>query len=226
MTFTDSPCDAAWHEATIEIGSDSGKSAPAKKTTQNSGKRNARGAQLQKRACLRSCGNTEYREDMWYLYCEAESEARKFAQWGNWYPIIRVDCNKEGRAVWIGDGKEKRARIDIPENPNDKGVIFHEVFHSSFHECPLWKNKQNQEWGDAFCDAFRYFMEKKHNKGSAWLNAAEASLERGGRFDQKTEWPSAIIRHCERDYNKLKTFWRERNRRSGESLRDFFAKRQ
>ena len=112
----------------------------------------------------------------------------------------------------------------MPKKPDDKGAIFHEVFHNVFHGSPLWKNKQNHEWGEAFCDAFRYFMEVKHNKGSAWLKDVNARLERGGKFDKPADWPLAIIRHCKRDYKKFREFWKERNERSGESLEEFFSK--
>jgi hypothetical protein len=219
IRFEDGAGGPAWYEAVVTIiPASAAKAGPAKEPHK------ARGAQLSKREFLRTTKDLTYRADMWFLYCEAEAEARKFAQWRNWHRIIKADCNRAGRAIWVCDGKRQAARIDIPENANDKGVIFHETFHSAFHKCPLWRNAKNQAWGDAFCDVFRYFMESKHNKDSAWLRDAEARLAKGGKFNKKPDWPLAIVRHCNKDYETFLKFWRERNEKGWESLDAFFRR--
>ena len=101
------------------------------------------------------------------------------------YELFNVACEFVARlnpasrivSVQLGDpGYANGGRISIPVNPENLGVVFHEVGHallaqSVFHSCHLASNKAgNEKWGEAFSEAIRWLLESQYLKGSKWLN--------------------------------------------------------
>ena len=118
---------------------------------------------------LRDYANERLRERLWLLFQEAENHAKKFVESdGDWVEIRSVDVGKAG---WAPDG-----RIWIEPNQNDLGVILHEVFHSAFHRSTLHDGGADENWGDAWCDAFRSVME--HKQGLANSSSLCKNIER------------------------------------------------
>ncbi len=152
------------------------------------------------------------RKQLWQLFQAAEQEARtNFCGYQNpWVPITKV---VEGETP----GWSESGRIEIPVSVDDLGVIFHEVFHSAFHFSPLWYAQTNAYWGDAFCDAFRYLMEKTYLLGNTMFTV-EMELELGKSKDQiliennrYKGWGSRILLRVNKDYDLFKKFWNECN---------------
>ena len=167
-----------------------------------------------------SCG---LRKRLWTLLQTAEHEAQSAlcGPQNTWIPISEV---VEGGPDWSEGG-----RITIPVSVNDLGVVFHEVFHSAFHHSPLWHDPNNCHWGDAFCDAFRYFMERCHLTGTShFLQGMTAEL---GKADSQVKvendrykgWASRIVIKCNQDYDRFKAIWIERNANYQEPLSVYFG---
>jgi hypothetical protein len=77
----------------------------------------------------------------------------------NFVPIIEVKNSCECK--WYPNGI-------IHYNPNkDVGTLFHEVFHSAFHNSEFNKGS-NHRWGEAFCEAFRYYTEEELKCKNVW----------------------------------------------------------
>lgn len=108
------------------------------------------------------------RGKLWKLYRLAEPLAKQFAQTHPWVKIKTVQSIPDGDSRWVP--KNDSAEIGIVIKENNPGVLFHEMFHSAFHCSPLHDGGADERWGDAFCNAFRYFMERKLLEGeSHWL---------------------------------------------------------
>ncbi len=155
----------------------------------------------------------DIRNKFWELFNQAEPEAKWFGNlYSNWVELISVESHVNN-AVWSSYviGEKTYAKITIPAELDDLGVIFHEIFHSAFHNSPIWKNQFNNKWGDGFCDAFRWFMETRLLKKSLWLDSFS-----------KTENSYKILKKCEGDYNKFKDLWVYLNQNSNITFNTFF----
>lgn len=177
------------------------------------------------------------RETLLDLFQKAEEDAKNFFANTNGFVEIREvlethDPQKAGWALPIVDPDGSKWTI-IPICPNLKhlGTIIHEVFHSSFHESPSYKIESNKCWGDALCDAFRFFMEGKfiditqsqfYGEISNCIKCNDGDITKcaqcsdGGK-NQSTEWkiqyrylPSRIIRKSN-DYDGFKFIWKKLN---------------
>ena len=119
---------------------------------------------MQKENFLPYFYDRELRDRLWFLFNRAETEAKKFASIvnNNWIEIEKVKNSEDNKNSCKGE-------IFIVSEWNNLGAILHEVFHSAFHRSALWQSdKLHKEsyngygiWGDGFCDAFRYFLEKE-----------------------------------------------------------------
>jgi len=165
------------------------------------------------------------RNILWRLYCPVENEAMSLCNHvKSWIPIQRVfeAQPQDGDGDWIWHGKPAQwAEIRLRPKNDDMGIIFHEVFHSTFHESPLWYDSQNESWGDGFCDAFRYYMEEMQLGGqSAWSKNFKTYFGDYNRQkqDKYRGWGSLIVLHNNLDYEKFKRFWIERNKESNTPL--------
>jgi hypothetical protein len=116
---------------------------------------------MKKEKFLGNCADNDLRIKLYNLFNKAEIEAKQFSdEFNNWIEIREVIQNDKEDCMWGTGGNitidpYKLARC------NDFGALFHEIFHSAFHESPLWQCDRCRKWGDGFCDAFRYFMEDK-----------------------------------------------------------------
>ncbi len=131
------------------------------------------------------------------------------------------------------------ATIKVPVTHDDHGVIFHEVFHSAFHFSPLWRDHKNIKWGDAFCDAFRYILEKEKSLNSvfvgdmeAWMHkpdteVADESIQntnQGNELFTYKPYGSRILNACDPSayYASFLSIWDERNANPSHSLETYF----
>jgi hypothetical protein len=146
---------------------------------------------------LTTCNNSVLRNELFSLYKSGEAEAMTFAAWNNWKSIKDV-C--EGGALWWFDGTD--AHIKIPADANHKGAIFHELFHAAFFLTPLWSNKANinDGWDNAFCDAFRYFIEVSLIRNSPWLDEIKDRTAQGKSLRYDKKFPDPILFDCGKDY--------------------------
>jgi hypothetical protein len=172
---------------------------------------------------LPSSQDQKFRSAMWELYGKVEPEAKGFAVWNNWKKIGCISTNKEGRAAWSLDRETKVANLDILDNSADKGALSYELFRSAFHESPLWRDPTNRAWEEAFCNAFRYFMEAKLTPDSPWLATVNKRMAEGVNLKNKTPNPDLILFCCGKDYDRFKKLWKERQLRRNDSLDDFFT---
>lgn len=179
---------------------------------------------------LPTSDDVELRKILWSLYCYAEKEAMAFCNPGNpWINIRFVREAKLGEldGFWVWhEIPAQWAEMGLRPKNEDKGIAFHEVFHSTFHESPLYYDPKNLLWGDAFCDAFRYFMEEIQLCGkSEWLRDFKAyfgNFERQ-KGDNYRGWGSLIVSHCNRDYEEFKKFWTIRNTQSNIPISTLFG---
>lgn len=176
---------------------------------------------------LTECRDEPLRKRLWDLFQKAEEEARSFCDSGNcWIRIVKVaECAKSS---WAPDGEN--STITIPVSDDDLGVIFHEVFHSAFHCSPLWhvRCNGNDQWGEAFCDAFRYFMDGLHlcdGEDTKFLPDFEGKMTKPSKEilgDHYRGWASRIVLKAREiasspdtpehsEYCAFKRLWRERN---------------
>lgn len=177
---------------------------------------------MEKQKFLDTLSDKKLLEKLYVLFNVAEKQARSFSlRFGNWVNIEKVCENTRGNCRWFSNG---HITIDATRlnSDNDLGVIFHEVFHSAFHNSALHDGHQDESWGDAFCDAFRYFMEKQHLSGnpSGWFGNVGGLLGMGfnqaivgktngeiGRIKKYLYPASLIIKKANRDYGEFCVFW-------------------
>ena len=159
---------------------------------------------------LTNCPDVNVRNKLWGLFNLSEPEAKWFGSLhNNWVEIPSVKHHPT-EAVW------DYGKIRIPAFENNLGALFHETFHSAFHQSPLWHNKLNNEggdsWGEGFCNAFRWFMETQLLKKNHWLDTFS-----------KTKKSSKILKKCDWNYQKFKELWLYLNQNSDILLDIFFC---
>jgi hypothetical protein len=161
-------------------------------------------------------------------------EAKGFVRDWRWYEITKVEIlrragNKDLGADWIHNDQRGDARIEIGLRA-DIGCLFHEVFHCAFHAGPL-HNGEDEKWGDAWCDAFRYFHDPDFkNKIDKYcemtIDQAQGAADRSS--DKSYAYPcSLIIKKCDHHDGKLKEMWfqlcKQRRESGKDVLRDYFG---
>lgn len=101
---------------------------------------------------------------------------------------------------------------------DEEGRILHELFHSKYDPSVLHDGGSDEKWGDAFCDAFRYFASQKINLGDRWLAKIDEFsrcdfhqvMERSGdpAHDKKYGYPaSRIIAAVGSDWRRFPPYW-------------------
>lgn len=78
----------------------------------------------------------------------------------NYIPIHEV---KDGGNCWSDKGI-----IQFDFLKEEVGTLFHEIFHSAYHPSEFHEGGSNEDWGEAFCDAFRFFSESALNVEGEW----------------------------------------------------------
>jgi len=184
---------------------------------------------------LKTLADLTLRDKLWNLFLQAESEAKEFSSPNNrWIEIRCVGEAKPGESgVWIPkptDCPAEYAEIRVKPDDNDLGIIFHELFHSAFHESPLWKSDNRWNWGDPFCDAFRYFMEDRLlgrapseflEQVMDYLSKTDEEITRVNEFAYKGR-ASRILLKCSGDYGQFKSLWEYLNQKSRLPLDEYF----
>lgn len=184
---------------------------------------------------LNKLNDIKLRGRLYRLFDNTEAEAKIFsAGFGNWVPIDKVIQNSNGECKWCVSGSIAIISVDPVKLDKDGelGSMFHEIFHSAFHKCPLWysdvlnKGKYNGygEWGEAFCDTFRYFMEEALfcGTGKYFLKINEGYLNRNPDeilkstddkcHDIKYAIPASIIIDKAGSYEDFRKLWAELNK--------------
>lgn len=179
---------------------------------------------------LEDCKDDALRATLFDLYKKSAVQVKLFATFGNWRDIQEVNVmtdairkNTGAGALWgVTNG---RVIIHIPADPNDKGVIFYEMFHGAFDHSPLegLHDKWAADAGAAWCNAFRYLMEARYVPDSPWLAAVNKRMAAGVNLGITAPNPDLILFYCGKDYERFRTFWKERQARPTESLDKFFA---
>ncbi|MFA5336876.1 MAG: hypothetical protein WC330_00920 [Candidatus Omnitrophota bacterium] len=168
---------------------------------------------------LVDCSDINLRNKIWELFNQAEPEAKYFCNpLSNWVELTSVKSRDKSGGRWrtyFLNGK-KYAKIEIYANWDELGLIFHEIFHSAFSGSLLVRNELNNKngdnWGDGFCNAFRWFMETRVLKKSHWLDTF-----------RKTKKSFKILNTCDCDYQIFKEQWVYLNDNSDTILDDFFC---
>lgn len=157
--------------------------------------------------------NRKRRAWLWRLFQEAEQQAKMFVESADRWIVLRRVVPKKDAALWIEDGT-----IEI--DPSfDPGTLFHEIFHTAFHKSSLLAGK-DEAWGEAFCDAFRYMMEKQllPQKHSDWflkidkyttMSYDQIMISTADRaHDQKYGYPaSRIVRAAAKNPLEFRRLW-------------------
>jgi hypothetical protein len=149
------------------------------------------------------------RADLWDLYQFAVRSAHELN--ARCIGIVRVS---------VGGPSWKNGVIEIPLDPDNMGVIFHEVGHSFFEGSVFHTSLgggHNDWWGDAFCDAFRYCLEKVYCPTSVWLT--RFPNDSGGRYQGPAD---RILTKCiTKDFAGFRKLWQDLVARFDQSP-DFF----
>ncbi|HSY20346.1 MAG TPA: hypothetical protein VK815_18525 [Candidatus Acidoferrales bacterium] len=172
------------------------------------------------------------RAEMWRYFLEVEREAKGFAGTRNhWKPIHTATLGK-GIPIYVTSGR-------IRMNTNSGAAIFHEIFHDTFHGS-RFNQGEDKAWAEAFCDAFRYMMEKKYlpEPRSSWFLKLDRFsdetytqvMARSGdkHFDQKYLYPASLIVHkADRNLEKFRALWFElqdlRKTNNADVLNNYFG---
>ncbi len=106
---------------------------------------------------LETVKDTSLKNELKFHFNESIKLAKSYNQ--NFVNIVEVTVSTS--CWWNQSGT---IGFDLLEEP---GALYHEVFHSAFHCSELHKGS-NEEWGNAFCDAFRYFTETGLSSEGVW----------------------------------------------------------
>jgi hypothetical protein len=152
-------------------------------------------------------------------------DAKGFVGDWKWYEITKVEFTQREGASWVWDDARAKARIEMGLN-TELGALYHEVFHSAFHASPLHSG-EDERWGDAWCDAFRYF----HDAGFrakidlyCRMTFEQARSHGDWSSDKVYAFPcSLIVKKCDRNYAELKKLWFQLCERRRVSRSDILA---
>jgi hypothetical protein len=154
------------------------------------------------------------RAQLWKYFLPVEREAKYFAGTEQHWKPIKSAVLGEGVPLYVTTGK-------IRLNANSDWAMFHEIFHDPFSRSQF-NSGGDKAWGEAFCDAFRYMMEKKYLPGprTKWFLKVDRFagetyaqvMEKSGdkRFDQRYLYPASLIVHkAGKDLEKFRALWFE-----------------
>jgi len=153
------------------------------------------------------------RQQMWKYFLIVERQAKSLAGTRDHWKMLKSITLGNTGPKWFPTG-----RLQLGETSR-YGTLFHEVFHNTYNGSALHAGEDNA-WSEAFCDAFRYMMEKAilPDPRTAWFvkvdHYSEMTFEqvmaRSGdkHFDQQYCYPaSLIIRKAEKDPRKFCELW-------------------
>lgn len=130
---------------------------------------------------------------------ELIAEAEQFSFDWPFVPIRSFKFDRDFRGgLWVPSGEFADAVADVTVSLDcDDFCVTHEVFHSAFHNSPLWGKCEG--WGDAFCNTFAHFKAKNRRDFS---NRSEHYLKNYVEPSQR------ILEMCRGDYDVFQLFWR------------------
>lgn len=180
------------------------------------------------------------RQRHWELFKYAETRAKDFSPHNRLK--VKITHVYGGGSTWELKENTKGAsyaKIHIPATQDDLGAVFHEVFHSAFHFSPLWKDKGNNNWGEAFCDAFRYIIEREKLSNTtftcemeSWMGKLDGAVVGTrkkdlavGKEDYKYKpYASRLLNKCDRNhyYTSFRQLWCKRNDNPSDPLDTYF----
>lgn len=157
------------------------------------------------------------RQRLWQFFLVVEREAKTLAGTADhWKPLKAVTLGTSG-PKWFSSGR-------LQLNAGSDWSMFHEIFHNTFNGSQFHKGRDNA-WSEAFCDAFRYMMEKKYlpNPRTKWFlkmdrysgETYEQVMAKSGDkgFDRRYAYPAAlIIKRSGKDLEKFRVLWFELQR--------------
>jgi hypothetical protein len=118
---------------------------------------------------------------------------------------------------------DRHAKVEVGTEAEVE-AIYHELFHSVFHNCPLHQGR-DEDWGDAWCDGFRYFHDAAfRDKIDRYRRMTYEEARRAGDWshDRQYAYPcSLIINRCGADFGRFRGLWLglcERRRREGRDV--------
>jgi len=173
------------------------------------------------------------RQQMWQYFQVVEPEAKSFAgTLDHWKMLGTITLGTTG-PKWFSSG-----RLQLGTG-SEYGTMFHEIFHNTFNGSQFHKGGDNA-WAEAFCDAFRYMMEKKHlpDPRTNWFlkvdryadeTYAQVMATSGDKhFDQKYCYPASLIVHkAGKDPEKFRALWFElqklRETKNADVLNTYFG---
>ena len=167
-----------------------------------------------------------FRTSLWTLYQQAETVAQAFAQpLASWIQITAVH-SRPGDPGWRIDS-DQGAVIHLDPTQENRGALCHEVFHSVFHSSLFHGDDHfpdpDHPWGEGFCDAFRFLMERKYpsETPSTWLTNMNSLC--GMRYEEAVAYYtnqqdlsvlqdylypcSTLLRSCGGTLEGLRTLW-------------------
>jgi hypothetical protein len=154
------------------------------------------------------------RQQLWQYFLVVEREAKTFAGTLDHWKMLRTITLGTTGPKWFSNG---RLQLGV----NSDWAMFHEIFHNTFNGSQFHNGGDNA-WSEAFCEAFRYMMEKKYvpEPRTKWFlkvdrysneTYAQVMKKSGDKhFDQKYCYPgSLIVRKADHDPEKLRILWFE-----------------
>jgi hypothetical protein len=173
------------------------------------------------------------RRQLWNYFLIVEREAKRLAGTVDHWEPLRVVKFGPGGPMWFSGGTLRLSDV------SDHGAMFHEIFHNVFNRSQFHQGDDNG-WGEGFCDAFRYMMEKKYVPGprTSWFEhldsltylTYEQVMAKSGdkHFDQTYFYPaSLIIRKSGKDFDRFTALWFElqalHERRHSNVLNSYFG---
>lgn len=154
------------------------------------------------------------RQELWRYFPAVEHEAECFAGSEEHWKEIKTVVLGEGIPIYVSSGR-------IRLNKNSDWAMFHEIFHDTFGHS-AFHSGEDKAWAEAFCDAFRYMMEKKYlpEPRSKWFlkvdrfadETYDQVMSKSGdkRFDQRYVYPaSLVVRKADKDLEQYRAMWFE-----------------
>jgi hypothetical protein len=155
------------------------------------------------------------RRQLWKYFLIVEREAKWFAGSSDHWETLKTAKLGSTSPKWFSGGS-----IEL-DATSDYGPMFHEIFHNTFNGSQFQKGGDNA-WSEAFCDTFRYMMEKKFlpDPRTDWFlhldsftseTYAQVMARSGDKhFDQKYLYPASLIIHkAGKDPEKFRILWFE-----------------
>lgn len=157
---------------------------------------------------LNGCLNEPRRARLWDVFQGGRHWIDEFT--GPFTEIVEV-AQDPTRNTWHG------GHILLVVDDED-GCILHELFHSKYDPSAIHDGATDEQWGDAFCDAFRYFASRKLGITDRWVEKiagfAKCNFDEimaqstDPQHDKRYGYPaSRIIASVGEDWQSFPDYW-------------------